>query len=115
MNFTKPMIDLAKEIRRRAPTEVKPSIKMANPELFVELAKIFDRSKDTVMKALIKEICSLAEQPWSQAELSETQEQKHSVKDYIAQIAQTSLNKAPEKETPAEQPKKIYRGRVVHS
>lgn len=115
MKFTRPMIDLAKEIRRRAPTEVKASIKMANPELFDELARIYDRSKDTVMKALIKEICSMAEQPWSQKEFPEPQEQKHSVKDYIAQIAQTSLNKIAETETSSEQPKKIYRGRAVHS
>lgn len=116
MNFTKPMIDLAKEIRRRAPSEVKASVKMANPDLFDELVKIFHESNDVVLKALIKEICELAGEGWPEALQNQNNEPapKQSVFAYRGQISMVEKITTRE-EKPTEQVKKrIYRGQVVH-
>ena len=66
MNFTKQMIDLVKEIRRRASSEAKPGIKLANPELLEELIPVYQLSTDTVTKALIKELFFVAGEDWPQ-------------------------------------------------
>lgn len=64
MQYTKPMIDLVYEIRRRADAAMKPSVKMANPELLKELADYHHHTKDTITKTLIKELLFLAGDPW---------------------------------------------------
>ena len=64
MNFNKPMIDLVREIRRRAPAETKPSIKLTNPELLNELMPWYQSSRDTIVKTLIKELFHQAGEPW---------------------------------------------------
>ncbi len=71
MNFTKAMIDLVMEIRRHAPREDKPAIKLANPELLKELMPLYHTSADAVFKALIKELFYLAGSDW-QSELLAT-------------------------------------------
>jgi hypothetical protein len=58
------MIDLVYEIRRRVDAELKPSVKMANPEMLKELADYYLRAKDTISKALIKELLSQAGEEW---------------------------------------------------
>lgn len=65
MNYTRAMIDLVKEIRRRAPSEIKPSIKLANPDLLTELTLILDNSSDIIVVSLIKEFINLADDSWS--------------------------------------------------
>lgn len=64
MQYTRPMIDLVYEIRRRVDAELKPSVKMANPEMLKELADYYLRTKDTISKALIKELLSQAGEEW---------------------------------------------------
>lgn len=64
MQYTKPMIDLVYEIRRRVDANMKPSVKMANPELLKELADYHHHTKDTITKTLIKELLFLAGDPW---------------------------------------------------
>jgi len=59
------MIDLVLEIRRRADSELKPSIKLANTSLLEDLANYFPKTKDNVCKTLIKEVLFLAGEPWS--------------------------------------------------
>lgn len=66
MQYTKPMIDLVYEIRRRVDAAMKPSVKMANPELLKELADYHHHTKDTITKTLIKELLFLAGDPWPQ-------------------------------------------------
>ena len=64
MQFTRPMIDLVFEIRRRVDAQTKPGIKLANPELLVDLAKIHGSSTDTVLRTLIKELLTIAGDEW---------------------------------------------------
>lgn len=66
MQYTKPMIDLVYEIRRRVDADMKPSVKMANPELLKELADYHHHTKDTITKTLIKELLFMAGDQWSQ-------------------------------------------------
>lgn len=64
MNYSKAMIDLISKARRRAPSDDKPSIKLANPEVLYELNKIYHKSNDTVLKVIIKETFQLAGGSW---------------------------------------------------
>lgn len=64
MQYTKPMIELVYEIRRRVDADTKPSVKMANPDMLKELAEFHHRTKDTVTKTLIKELLFLAGEEW---------------------------------------------------
>jgi hypothetical protein len=64
MNYSKAMIDLITESRRRASSEDKPNIKLANPDVLTELNKIYHKSNDTVLKAIIKEAFHLAGGRW---------------------------------------------------
>lgn len=66
MQYTKPMIDLVYEIRRRVNADMKPSVKMANPEMLRELADYHHYTKDTITKTLIKELLFLAGDQWQQ-------------------------------------------------
>ncbi len=66
MQYTKPMIDLVYEIRRRVDADMKPSVKMANPEMLKELADYHHHTKDTITKTLIKELLFLAGDQWQQ-------------------------------------------------
>ena len=113
MNFTKAMIDLAKEIRRRADSDDKPSIKMANPELFSELAIIYQRTNDAVMKALIKEICQLADSPVLDEHNESDKYEKHSQLVYRGQVRNIPKPIESTESDSHLKPRKIYRGQVV--
>jgi hypothetical protein len=128
MQYTKPMIDLVYEIRRRVDADMKPSVKMANPELLKELADYHHQAKDTITKALIKELLFLAGEQWQQL-LEPTSSDtpvpstipKQVVKVYRGQ---TILVDAPRVDTPrsellindippAAKPVRMYRGHPV--
>lgn len=117
MNYNKAMIDLISEARRRAPSEDKPSIKLANPDVLSELNKIYHNSSDTVLKAIIKETFNLAGEGWPD-KLREAVEEVEGVKGprYITKVyrGQTQLIEVPpaaELSTPKS--KRIYRGQVI--
>lgn len=115
MNYTKSMIDLIKEIRRRADAETKPLIKMANPELLVELKDIFHASSDVISQALIKELFALAGEPWTSA-LSKPQvpEERQIIKTYRGQtqlVESPMESSKPESQSGAS--KRVYRGQVI--
>ncbi len=120
MQYTKPMIDLVYEIRRRVEPEFKPGVKMANPELLKELADYHHKTKDTITKTLIKELLSLAGEEWSAliqaapAETPRAEPPKQVVKVYRGQ---TILVDAPRPELLAEaaphKPVRMYRGHPV--
>lgn len=119
MNYSKAMIDLISEARRRASSEDKPSIKLANPDVLTELNKIYHGSTDTVLKAIIKETFHLAGEGWPN-KLVEQVEEESKVADgprFITKVyrGQTQLIEvAPEgyddKKTKTE---RIYRGRAI--
>lgn len=112
MQYSKPMIDLVYEIRRRVDPATKPGVKMANPEMLQELADYYQRSKDVVTKALIKELLFLAGDEWIEIIEGKTAEiPKQTVKVYRGQV---SLVDAPLANTqPAPKPQRIYRGQIV--
>ncbi|GLQ32259.1 hypothetical protein [Litoribrevibacter albus] len=115
MNFTKPMIDLVQEIRRRVPSVHKPSIKLANPELLNELIPIYKESSDAVLQALLKELFFKAGDEWlAKLEAGDISDEKLVTKIYRGQVQLVSAKDASSKvASVAEKPRKVYRGRVV--
>ncbi|MAN50603.1 MULTISPECIES: hypothetical protein [unclassified Marinimicrobium] len=122
MQYTKPMIELVFEIRRRVPADLKPSVKLANPELLDELVTHHRHSKDVICQTLIKELLQLAGDPWNHA-LSDAQQDaeeaeaaarpRQVTKVYRGQV---TLEEAPPKDnasTPRERTKRMYRGQEV--
>lgn len=93
MQYTKPMVDLIYEIRRRVDAATKPSIKMANPEVLNELAEYHHHTKDTITKALIKELLFMAGPEWA------------ALLDPVAP--------PPPKEVAPRQVVKVYRGQTI--
>lgn len=112
MLFNKAMIDLVREIRRRVPTEEKPGIKLANPELLYELSRWYKDGADIVSKALIKELFHIAGDPWPKT-LEE--EQKEEGPRYVTKVyrGQTRLEPTKEEQDEADKPKRIYRGQII--
>jgi hypothetical protein len=117
MNYSKAMIDLISEARRRASSEDKPSIKLANPDVLVELNKIYHNSSDTVLKAIIKEAFHLAGEGWPEKLIAEVVEiQNDQGPRYITKVyrGQTQLVEVQQREMPAGQKsQRVYRGQVV--
>lgn len=117
MNYSKAMIDLISEARRRAPSDDKPSIKLANPDVLSELNKIYQNSNDTVLRVIIKEAFQLAGSPWPE-KLSEPVEENDSTPQprFITKVyrGQTQLIEvAPESSEPHKRKSvRMYRGHV---
>lgn len=114
MQYTKPMIDLVYEIRRRASADMKPGIKLANPEMLQELAGFYHHCKDTITKALIKELLHLAGDIWpQQIEQPQSVPNKQVTKVYRGQISLVDAKLIADVPTPASRPQRIYRGQIV--
>lgn len=94
MQYTKPMIDLVYEIRRRVDADMKPSVKMANPELLKELADYHHHTKDTITKTLIKELLFMAGDQWPQ-------------------LLEPNAEKVPKAPEIPKQVVKVYRGQTI--
>lgn len=111
------MIELVYEIRRFSPSELKPAVKLANPELFDELKVYYHASASVVSKALIKELFLLAGDEWpSRLAQVETPQPKQRLKIYRgltmhedAKTPSHEKNKTVQKK----KPKRIYRGQVI--
>ena len=118
MNYSKAMIDLISEARRRAPSDDKPSIKLANPDVLTELNKIYHHSNDTVLRVIIKETFQLAGGHWPEklAEPIEEEEVTNGPR-FITKVyrGQTQLIEvAPEgSNTHKEKTVRMYRGHAV--
>ena len=121
MQYTKPMIDLVYEIRRRVEPDVKPGVKMANPELLKELADYYHQAKDTITKTLIKELLTLAGNEWRA--LLQSGDYKADLAKQVVKVyrGQTTLEEAPKHEMrtellvapPPAKPVRMYRGHPV--
>lgn len=96
MQYTRPMIDLVYEIRRRVDANVKPSVKLANPEILNELATYYLQTKDTISKALIKELLNQAGEEWLSL-LTPQALQDHEANKQVVKVyrGQTMLVDAP--------------------
>ena len=114
MQYSRPMIELVYEIRRRVNADLKPSIKLSNPELFNELRDNYHQSNCAVTRALTKELFSLAGAPWNALlEDSDKSAAKQVSKVYRGQVG---LEDAPQRKpagAPRPKPVKIYRGQIV--
>ncbi len=123
MQYSKPMIDLVYEIRRRVSSDLKPAVKLANPDMLSELAACYADSRDTVTRALIKELLQLAGPPWNRM----LEEEKVDLPRQVTNIyrGQFSLVESggqktgsnAQAEQKAESPGKrqrIYRGQLVN-
>ncbi len=119
MQYTKALVDLIKEARRRAPAEDKPSIKLANPEVLSELLVLYEKSKDAVFKAVIKEIFTQAGDGWidrinrpSTPSLSNSTEVPPG---YVVKVyrGQTRLEPKAGSGGDRQRSKRVYRGQVV--
>ena len=124
VNFDRAMIELVREIRRRAPADEKPGIKLANPEILIDLSGLYHKSKDVIFKTLIKELFERAGEDWL-----ENNEEASTPTQFQSQVyrGQTKLvesktqseteNIAEESSEEAEKTKKrktrIYRGQIV--
>jgi hypothetical protein len=122
MQYTKAMVDLIQEARRRAPSEDKPSIKLANPDVLFELLRLYQKSTDAIFKALVKEVFNLAGDPWPERLQAKPEEKKKAAKDevpegYVVKVyrGQTVLErKASSADKPeSSRPKRMYRGQAV--
>jgi hypothetical protein len=108
------MIDLVYEIRRRVDSTMKPSVKMANPELLSELANYHLSARDTVCKTLIKELLFLAGGSWAQLLNSPQGEAPKPAKQLVKVYrGQTQLIDAPTIVSAPPKPQRMYRGHPV--
>lgn len=131
MQYTKPMVDLVYEIRRRVDAAMKPSVKMANPDVLKELADYHQHSKDTITKALIKELLFMAGPEWASLLEPVVSESTKEIPRQVVKVyrGQTVLEDATQ-ETPggdnivrseilapsvpvAEKPVRMYRGQPI--
>lgn len=119
MHYSKPMIDLILELRRRVPSDLKPSIKLANPLVLDELIAHYPSSKDNVTRALIKELLIMAGSPWlekleqPQTAPTDPAAPKPQVKVYRGQTTLTETPPTNSKAANPERPTRIYRGQVI--
>lgn len=113
MQFTKPMIELVYEIRRFGPSELKPDIKLANPDLFTVLHEHYHREANAVSKALIKELFHLAGSPWPER-LADKEAAKpaQTVRVYRGQV-QLDERATNEPRADESRKKRVYRGQVI--
>ena len=114
MQYSKPMIELVYEIRRRVNADLKPSIKLSNPELLNELTDIYHSIDCAVSKALIKELFALAGDPW--VELLENNEKnttRQAAKVYRGQMSLEESGGSTAEDDDKKKPVRIYRGRVI--
>lgn len=109
------MIDLVFAIRRLAPSDLKPSIKLANPELFDELQKLYHRGTDTISSTLIKELFLLAGDDWFRSLVSNTETTRQKTSVYRGQAMFESVAAPKTTKSKQQSKKKIYRGREVVS
>ena len=107
MQYSKPMIELVYEIRRRVPSQLKPSIKLANPGLFDDLLDHYQSNTDIIIKALIKELLLLAGEPWSKGLKSEG---SYVTKSYRGAVMLEQRKSAPDQQQTSP---RMYRGHVV--
>lgn len=120
MNYTKTMIDLVREARKRVPSKDKPGIKLANPEVFDELARIYRVSDDSVLRAIVKELFFQAGEPWlSKLETKVSVNSSTPAEKFVAKVYRGKLwlEASPRKDDDTvknrDKPKRVYRGRVV--
>jgi hypothetical protein len=119
MHYSPEMIKLISQARRQAGSEDKSSIKLANPTVLLELNKIYHKSDDSELKAIIKETFELAGEGWPDklVENFDTAEHSNIETRYITKMyrGQSHLVEVTSEKAKAEKQKskRVYRGQVV--
>lgn len=135
MNYSRVMVDLVFEIRRRVPSDFKPSVKLANPELLIELIEHVRSNRDIILHALVRELLAQAGDEWLE-QLDAEPDRAVAHESLISKIYRGSviLETAPrhepraKRETPAAapaaasssapaaptRPQRIYRGQIIY-
>ncbi len=112
MLYTKPMIELVFQIRRLCPSELKPIIKLANPNLFGELQSLYQGDNCTACKKLITELFSLVETPLGESSKGGL---SYPGQSFFENVTAKSEPKSPEAaaEMLKKSRKRVYRGQVI--
>lgn len=107
------MIDLVFAIRRLSPSDLKPSIKLANPELFDELQSYYHKGTDTISSTLIKELFLLAGDDWYSHLMDNIESTRQKTSVYRGQTMFESVAAPKMTKSSKQSKKKVYRGQVV--
>lgn len=114
MQYTKSMIDHILQIRKIAPANIRPQIKLANPDLLDELAKMYVDIQDIVIKDLIEQLMAMAGPAW-QALLNNHSAPPVNYQQKTYRGNQTkSTPPGPLDSNSKRTSKVIYRGHVIH-
>ena len=122
INFDRAMIDLVREVRRRAPPETKTNIRLANPKILDLLLDFYLSTEDIISKTLIKELFSRVGADWSSKLTSNQDTPDYQVKVYRGQVqlvqskssSDSSSRESSESTEPKKKgPKRVYRGQVI--
>ncbi|MDO3386756.1 hypothetical protein QWI17_12995 [Gilvimarinus sp. SDUM040013] len=116
MQYSKPMIDIILELRRRVPSNLKPGIKLANPDVLNELIAHYPASSDNVSRALIKELLMMAGDDWLIRLEKPVQSEgpKPQVKVYRGQVRLEEAKPAPNPTAQSPKKTRVYRGQVIN-
>ncbi|MBU2862719.1 hypothetical protein QWZ13_08540 [Reinekea marina] len=109
MMYSKAIIDLIRETRRRVSSEKKPSIKLANPEVFDELNEIYHHTSDAILKALVKELFHLMGGDWPEKLKPTVQSSGRFYRGVEIPVADLK----EKVQAPKQLPKRIYRGQAI--
>lgn len=110
VQYDRAMIELVREIRKHAPSDLKPAIKLANPDLLHELGSLFRTGGNIVLESLIKALFEKAGDEWT------SQLTIHDDKKYITKIYRgtTQLQLIEDQNAvKAKSRQRIYRGQLV--
>ena len=113
MLYSKAMIDLIHEARKRVPAEVKPMIKLANPDLLEEFYNLYQESEDSILKMIISDLFELAGDPWSGILIEDNRAEEVEVGSRnLFRFVESTLQPKPSSNR-AKTKQRIYRGQMV--
>jgi len=64
MTYTKPMIDLVQELRKRLNQELGVKVRISDPDLLTHMCEYYRRSANEATQSLIKELLGMAGKAW---------------------------------------------------
>lgn len=109
MQYTKPMIDLVFQIRKAVPNEIKPQIKLSNPELLGLLLSAYPSFEDQTLRILVAKLMEMAGSAWplSEADRADAPAKIYRGQTIAVDVHPNGLAHSGKKKT------LIYRGRRV--
>ncbi|BCE03202.1 hypothetical protein [Marinicellulosiphila megalodicopiae] len=117
MQYSKSMIELVMQIRKWMPSDLKPEVKLANPDLFQILANHYHDNPQIIVQALIKELFSLAGENWNDLLVStEIMAPQSTMRVYRGQISiEPKSDQGLLSDDAAKKPVRYYRGAPIYS